>query len=708
MSFDNTKYDVELNGVAHRIRGYVKNEAPAFVPRIGGAQQSATEFNTLLSRSLEGFDGGMLQRYWKDDTSVFASEGLYPIYDDGTLYPVDTFTDNGGIVGKSIVTAYLVTKDYVWYAYQTYNTPANVLKRRDTSGTVVTITLPANLSSSSRTIKSIVIYNNGLWIGTSDSSTGGYTTSLTATTITELGSGTSTEWLSNLVVYKGSLYGTDGSTGAASNAVLRKHTGGTSSRAFTVVGDTGIRNFDETASLFVYNNRIMLFRKDGMWAYDGVQMVQIEDATKNPSSRNYMHPNTLKGFLYYFMPDGFYRYNGSLIEKLYDSSEIGFPVAATVGKNRLWFGYSNSRYSGVSRYDKSMGYDFSGDDTSNDGRVAVFNGKALYTYGRFSTMVKDPGGIDMNGQEDLHNIWWFNDQLYVNLYYTKAGSSYVLSTAETALTGSKAWRLVSSIFDADFPMVFKNIENIEIVLDGDPPSGQNITIEYRTGTFSDDGGWTTLGTVQTTTELKRYVWKTLPSGLAGKEFQFRLSGTTLTGSGIKKLIVRYTLQPEFKWQWQFDVLAYGDDPTSPLILADGTEGSQAVRTLRGNIYAARSSTVPVKFVDIDQLDLNGAHNNSTTSIVLNSTALLKGSDGFIQIDDEIMYWSAKTSTTLTVLRGQLGTAAASHSDNAKVFIVYRVFVKQIPREGVTLTDNGRQALEDKDWASQLAVVLTEV
>jgi hypothetical protein len=34
----------------------------------------------------------------------------------------------------------------------------------------------------------------------------------------------------------------------------------------------------------------------------------------------------LKGYLYYFMPDGYYRFNGSLIEKLYDVSEVGFPI----------------------------------------------------------------------------------------------------------------------------------------------------------------------------------------------------------------------------------------------------------------------------------------------------------------------------------------------------------------------------------------------
>jgi hypothetical protein len=115
----------------------------------------------------------------------------------------------------------------------------------------------------------------------------------------------------------------------------------------------------------------------------------------------------------------------------------------------------------------------------------------------------------------------------------------------------------------------------------------------------------------------------------------------------------------------------------------------------------------VKFIDIDQLDLNGAINDSVTTVVLNSTALIKGSSGFIQIEDEIMYWSAKTATNLTVVRGVLGSTPASHADNQKVFLLYRVIVRQIQNERIIL-DNPEISAEDKSRASEISLILQEV
>lgn len=705
MSFDNTKYDVEINGVPHRIRGYVKSEAPAFVPRVGGGEQSATEFNVLLSKALKDFSGGSLQRFWEDDTSIFASESLYPIYEDGVLYPVEASSSDTDIMGKSVALAFAQNQTYLFIALKGF-TGTNAVTRVAKDGTVTSITLPANISSSSGSIRDIVIWDNNVWITWFNDSTTYRMAyfSVTGTSATEVSAGTNGSF-SKMCVYRGQLYGLGQDS---TYRYLYRYTGTTSSRAFVLVGNLGRSEIDYNEDILVYNNRILIMRNEGMYAFDGVTLNQIEDMTKAVSNDNYRFPSVLRGFLYYFMPDGFYRFNGSLIEKLYDISEIGYPRHMAPGKNRLWIVFANAE-SASSRYDKSMGYDYStGNDI--DGRVMVFNGKGMYTYGRTSTFVKNPGTDDIANQGIVDKVVWFNDKLYVFTYFDKQGPGtyYYWDTDELALAGNKAWRLHTSIFDADFPMVDKNIENMELVLDGDVPSSQSITIEYRTSGFSDDGGWTTLGTFNTTTELKRYIWKSLTSGLSGKRFQFRLTGTTAAGVGLAKLIIRYTLQPDFKWQWQFDVLAYGDDPLAPLILADGSHSDQTVRALRGNIYAARSSDVPVKFVDIDQLDLSGAHDDSTTTITVNSTSLLKGEDGFIQVDDEIMYWYAKTATQLTVVRGVLGTAAAAHDNNDKVFIVYRVIVKQIGRELITMPDNGRQTLEDKDWASQINVVLTEV
>jgi hypothetical protein len=69
--------------------------------------------------------------------------------------------------------------------------------------------------------------------------------------------------------------------------------------------------------------------------------------------------------------------------------------------------------------------------------------------------------------------------------------------------------------------------------------------------------------------------------------------------------------------------------------------------------------------------LNGAINNSTTSITVTSGAVFPSSGNFrVMVDSEIMVVTARSSNTLTVVRGQDGTSAASHSDLAPIAMIY--------------------------------------
>src|ERR1700759_3411090 len=74
-----------------------------------------------------------------------------------------------------------------------------------------------------------------------------------------------------------------------------------------------------------------------------------------------------------------------------------------------------------------------------------------------------------------------------------------------------------------------------------------------------------------------------------------------------------------------------------------------------------------KFSNNAQDTLNGAINNSVTSLVVHSASLFPTAGNFhIVIDSEIMLVTAVASTTFTVARAQEGTSAASHSDGATV------------------------------------------
>lgn len=699
-AFDNTKYHIELYGVPYMIRGYRKSEQPTFIPRLGSGDQNESEFNLLKSKTVQGFAGGGLQRNFNDETSVFAVEGMFPVYDDGTLYPVNAPVAATGILptAKNFVTAYVKSSEYVFIASRTVNTPTNYIKRIDKAGTVTTITLPASLSSASE-ITSMIINTDILLIVCANTSTAMWYMPITTTTVTAITAGSGT--VTKMVVFKGRIYGTGG---AYLNSTLWLWTGGTSARSWVQVGDTAKTTTDYSSELLVYNNRIILTRHDGLYAYDGVQLVAIEDAQDFIDTNNYRFPNKLKGYLYYFMPDGMYRFNGSLIEKMYDIAEIGMPVYAFTGKNRLWLIYNNYNLN-FSRYDKSMGYDYSS-GLNSDNRVMCFNGKGLFTYARTVTFVKSAGADEAEGS--LVNGLWFNDKVYLFFHYS-VDSEYhkTIDTNELVATGNKSWRIVTSIDDSEFPMVNKSIDNLEIVLDGNVVSDQTITVEYRSGGFDGSTGWTTLGTFSTQTALKCEVWKTIASGVVYKQIQFRFSGTTDARYGIKRLVSRYLLVPEFKWQWNFTVLCYGDDSLAPLLLVDGTEGTQAVELLRGALYAAKSSRIPCNFIDVDQLNMAADCTNSATTITLDSMVLLKGTDGFIQVGTEIMHWTSKNAYTLTVERGALNTVAAAHTNGDKVFIVYRTIIRQIQNERIEL-DKPESTSANKSRASEVTLVLDEV
>ncbi len=714
MAFDNTKHDVELNGISYRIDGYQKTDFSPFLPRFSAGDTAESQFDLMKSKTLDGVEGGQLQRFWEDNKSVFSAQGLFPIYDDGVLYPVSALTAAVELYSstKARVTAYLSTTTYLWIAYKKTTDNTNAMIRIKSDGTTQAITLPANLSSSSRTISCIVKAGLRLVLGVDDGLTLAYIATITTNSATEIGSGTSVSTLNQMIMFRGQLYGTDGLAGDASNAVLYRWTGSITARKKVQVGDIGARNYSPYAKILKYNNRIMLMRNDGMYAYDGVQLINIEDASDHINDKNYRHAQVHKGLLYYWMPDGLYRFNGSLIEKLYDVSESGYPVASCKGVNRIWYAFTNSAATGSSRYDKAAGFDYSA-GSSVDARLVAFNGRGMFDYGRTATWTQS--SPDFTGQGEIDQILWFNNNIYMFSNADKIGIAganvnryYTASTSELALSGSKSWAMITSIFDGDFAMIDKNLDNLELILDGNVAADQDITLQYRTSGFDGSTGWTSLGTIKSQSRLKEYLFRTIAAGgVTFKRIQLKLSGTTTAGYGIAKLIMRYTLSPDVKWQWSFTALCYGDDTSEPLMLADGTVDTQSVALLRGNIYDARMSDQPVSFVDIDRLDLNGALNDSAVTITLNNTRMLKDY-GFVLIDSEYIYYAGRTSTTLTgCVRAMLGTVAAAHADNAKVYPAYRVLVRQIANEQVIIQDDGSNATEGKARPSRITVVLQE-
>jgi len=68
-----------------------------------------------------------------------------------------------------------------------------------------------------------------------------------------------------------------------------------------------------------------------------------------------------------------------------------------------------------------------------------------------------------------------------------------------------------------------------------------------------------------------------------------------------------------------------------------------------------------QYTNAVETTLNGSINNTTTTVVLTDASTFPTAGFRIKIENEIMYVSSRSSNTLTVVRGQEGTTAASHA-----------------------------------------------
>lgn len=74
-----------------------------------------------------------------------------------------------------------------------------------------------------------------------------------------------------------------------------------------------------------------------------------------------------------------------------------------------------------------------------------------------------------------------------------------------------------------------------------------------------------------------------------------------------------------------------------------------------------------QYQNLSQTTLNGGIDNSTTTVVVTTGSVLPTANFRILVGSEIMYVSSRSTNTLTVIRGQEGSSAASHSDLDPVY-----------------------------------------
>ncbi len=93
-----------------------------------------------------------------------------------------------------------------------------------------------------------------------------------------------------------------------------------------------------------------------------------------------------------------------------------------------------------------------------------------------------------------------------------------------------------------------------------------------------------------------------------------------------------------------------------------------------------------QFKNLATTQLDGGIDDSTTSITVDSAMGFTGGNFRIRIDNEIMKVTGITGTTLTVVRHQEGTSAASHADNAPVYHILTAGALDAHLDDVTIYD----------------------
>lgn len=125
--------------------------------------------------------------------------------------------------------------------------------------------------------------------------------------------------------------------------------------------------------------------------------------------------------------------------------------------------------------------------------------------------------------------------------------------------------------------------------------------------------------------------------------------------------------------WQTSIL-----PVAPITISSGAQAAVPATNVTNELtYSADTTlTIPAKTT------LNGAINNSVTSLVVTS-ALNMASGDVLKIDSEKMHITAVVVNTLTVARAYQGTSAASHLNLAEAGIVGKAVTMTADLAGAT-------------------------
>lgn len=678
-----TKYQVAINGQGYVLpaNGYAKKDAPVFIPRFGTGEEGLGDLSLFKTWDQLDYSGGHFQDNYVDDPTKYSQiKNMYYDRFDNVLRPVVT----PSLPSMASYTSWdpastvpwVIFRGGLYFAGNGMGSVASgygaLLNISPSTGAIATTKADFSGAITGLAVKDDILYvAMGLtgfakWDGTT----------WTVTTVTK----------PNLIIPFRSdrllATGGDGTYGS----YLQSFTGTDITTGMVALGTVG-EKYLTILSMKEFNGRVYLGKPDGLFVYDGVQIQSLVSLPGNVSGENFKLLAVYNGILYYVHRHCIYSFNGSTIEKIKDFYKSEYVKDMQVANGRLWV---------LTKALKTV----AGKYTATDGLLYYFDGQGWYLYeattatSTFDSPIAVMAYPDFSTWESLFQIWENTTN--------KAQLRWHKTYYEDIAAASNVGEVLSPIFDANLSNVDKYFESF-IQTYENIAVNDTIVVSFRTFNNNAWSAFQTLGTITSTSTnglLKRFT--TAYAGTFRKiQFKTVVTRTSTSDLVLKSQSTSYYLAPDQQWQWTLTLQTMGSTGV-PLVLADKTNESTSAVALRDNIYQARQTDAPIGFEDIDFTLLNGAINNSVTTITVDSTKGFRTA-GMIKIDDEIIAYTGRTATTFTgCTRAYLSTSAASHSDNAVVNAYYRVVVKEIVNERV-ITPNQL----DTGSESQITVVLQE-
>lgn len=347
-------------------------------------------------------------------------------------------------------------------------------------------------------------------------------------------------------------------------------------------------------------------------------------------------------------PNEIWEFDGSALTRLYNKDEfkdsLGFletnlTEGGVMSDSKIWWG--NLMYNGDNFFNTFL------NSTNSDG-----------------------SRMEMIFADSSDRLWFVSTADETDLYVYRADSSALYkSTADANYVILNQFDNVAGIDKLFYSvtLIFKKFA-----------SGQSIVVEYLTDEMASGSSWTTLGTASFSIDGASATEKTLyfPVNTTAKKIWYRikLNGGGTDTPSLQDVVTAYLPRPYVDRQWRLNF-----DCGDTVQLLNKSLENRRGRDTKGRLEQAWLTNQIVDFQDLDYaataINDGSGMTAVATSVTVDDTSEFPEA-GRLRIDDEVMYYTTKTPTSFTgISRGQKGTKAVAHSNDATVHNGFKVIIQ---------------------------------